>query len=311
MRGNERGGGKRSRSGKPGFFSSLWRILRARPRIPDSLADNPLLQILLARRSVRRFTGKVIPEDVVAAILEAGRMAPSAVNLQTWTFLRFNPSQWRQVFGRPLPFGGRLALMILADTHRLDLLRDSLSFPEEPLALYTIAVLNVGLAAMNMTLAAEACGLSSVMLSETGQTGLLDAGRLQAVLELPRGVFPLTTLVIGYAQRRPRPAPPRLPMGMICGCGAYPAVDENALAVWLAEMRAGYRAMRPWSSLEAQIRVYAKKIRKAESALQEMVFGEFPGGGSKQSCSEPVTPAVDGRLRSDRGKRPPFRRYPP
>ena len=38
------------------FVRSLWRILRGRPQVPPSLADNPLLEMILKRRSVRSFT---------------------------------------------------------------------------------------------------------------------------------------------------------------------------------------------------------------------------------------------------------------
>ena len=51
--------------------------------MPPSLGDNELLGIILKRRSVRSFAGRNIPDDVFGAILEAGRLAPSAVNLQT------------------------------------------------------------------------------------------------------------------------------------------------------------------------------------------------------------------------------------
>jgi hypothetical protein len=74
---------------KPGLFEtirSLSLLLRGRPKVPLSLDGNPLLKVILNRRSVRSFIPKAIPEDVFAAILEAGRLAPSTVNLQTWSF---------------------------------------------------------------------------------------------------------------------------------------------------------------------------------------------------------------------------------
>jgi len=57
---------------------------------------------------------------------------------------------------------------------------------------------------MNMNIAAEAVGVSSVMLSETGRTGLLDAGYLKEKLGLPERVAPLLTMVFGY-RRGPAP----------------------------------------------------------------------------------------------------------
>ena len=43
--------------------------------------------VIYARRSVRAFQPDLIPEDVLARILEATRRAPSACNLQPWRFL--------------------------------------------------------------------------------------------------------------------------------------------------------------------------------------------------------------------------------
>jgi len=261
--------GKQSRKG---FFRGLIRILKAEPAIPDSVEQNPLLNKIMARRSVRSFTNKPIPKDVITAVLEAGRMAPSGVNLQTWTFIWFEPPDWQETFGRSIPFGGQLAILILSDLHRLRLLMDEVDFPDEPLILHTLAVFNAGLAAMNMTIAAEDCGLSSIMLSETGQTGLLDIGMLREKLSLPEGVLPITTLVCGYARKGLKPIPPRLPMAMISRRGEYPDVDREALSLWLADMKAGYKAMRPWTSFDAQVRIYQGKIHQAEQDLREVVF---------------------------------------
>ena len=46
------------------------------------------------------------------------RLAPSTVNLQTWSFACFTLASWRETFARPLPYGAPRAVMILADTHR-------------------------------------------------------------------------------------------------------------------------------------------------------------------------------------------------
>ena len=46
-----------------------------------------LLEIILKRRSIRRYKPKPIPEKVLNNILEAGRRAPSAGNRQPWHFI--------------------------------------------------------------------------------------------------------------------------------------------------------------------------------------------------------------------------------
>lgn len=107
-----------SKKRSPGFFASLLMILKEKPRLPASLADNELLRVILNRRSVRRFLETPIPEDVFAAILEAGRLAPSTVNLQSWAFAALDGEEWRQVFGHTIPFRASRAVIVIADPCR-------------------------------------------------------------------------------------------------------------------------------------------------------------------------------------------------
>lgn len=46
-----------------------------------------LVDVILGRRSIRRFEQKEIPKDILDRILEAGRQAPSAANRQPWHFI--------------------------------------------------------------------------------------------------------------------------------------------------------------------------------------------------------------------------------
>lgn len=48
---------------------------------------NPVEKVILERRSVRRYTDRQVPENVVRRILEAGRFSPSAGNGQPWKFV--------------------------------------------------------------------------------------------------------------------------------------------------------------------------------------------------------------------------------
>lgn len=252
------------------FLRSIRRILAAKPQVPASLEDNQLLNVIIKRRSVRRFTERDIPDDVFSAILEAGRLAPSTVNLQTWTFFTFTAETWRHTFGQPIPFKGVRAVIVMGDTRRDRMVLDV--FPYSPLVEYTTAVMNASLAAMNMNIAAEALGVSSVMLSETGRSGFLDAGYLKQTLELPDGVFPLMTIVFGYPRGAYPPMPPKLPLGRICFEGLYRETDRAAMEDWLSQMVAGYKAAYPLSSFNAQLRVYQSKIGQAEADLQKMIF---------------------------------------
>ncbi|MGQ9501203.1 MAG: nitroreductase family protein [Anaerolineae bacterium] len=252
------------------FVRAIARILRAKPHIPPTLQGNPLLETILKRRSIRSFSKREISDEVFAAILEAGRLAPSTVNLQTWAFAVFTAQSWRQFFGRSIPFNGQRAVIVLGDAHWNRTIAEM--FSDSPLVSYTVAVINASLAAMSMSLAAEALGVSSVMLSETGRTGFLDAGYLKEKLALPDGVFPLMTIVFGYTKGPYPPMPPKLPLDQICFTGLYRGVAVSVAEEWLKQMIAGYKAAYPFSSFERQLRIYRAKIGQAERDLTRMVF---------------------------------------
>jgi nitroreductase len=255
-------------------IKSLLEILRAKPQVPTSLADNQLLHVIYQRRSVRSFRSEPIPDDIFNAILEAGRLAPCGVNLQSWTFAVFDNSLWQQVFGRSIPFHADRAVMIIADSSRYrQVLHD---FPYSPLTEYTMAVMNASLAAMNMNIAAEALGVASVMLSETGRSGILDAKYLKDKLLLPDGAIPLTTIVFGYARGFHPQMPPKLRMDDIVAKGQYQTTDQATLQSWLEQMTAGYNVSHPGTTFQKQIEIYQSKIDQAEKDLKEMVFYRKP-----------------------------------
>jgi len=257
-------------------------VLGARPKIPPSLAGNPLLQVILKRRSVRSFTHQAIPEDVFAAILEAGRLAPSTVNLQTWAFAVFDAPHWQQTFDRSIPFHGCRAVIVIADTYRARQVLDV--FPYSPLVEHTVGVMNASLAAMNMNIAAEALGVSSVMLSETGQTGLLDAKVLKEKLHLPKNALPRMTIVFGYGRGPYPPMPPKLPAEQVFFNGQYQPPHHETMESWLSQMAAGYKASHLSSSFQSQLSIYQHKIGQAETDLCQMVFG--PEGDPKGKKSQ-------------------------
>ncbi len=48
------------------------------------------VDLILSRRSIRRYENKDIPEEILQQILETGRQAPSAVNRQPIRFVIVN-----------------------------------------------------------------------------------------------------------------------------------------------------------------------------------------------------------------------------
>ncbi len=252
------------------FIKGLKSILDAKTYLPKSLEDNPVLHVLLRRRSIRKFMNKPISDEIMNTIIEAARMAPSAVNLQTWSFGLFDKEQWREKFDREMPFKAERAVIVLGDVYRMR--KTGSEFPYKPLVEYTLAVMNASIAAYAMNIAAEACGIGSVMLSETGQTGFYNAKYLKEKLALPEGVFPLMTIVFGYPKANAPGTPPKLPREEITFSDTYKQPDPETLRQWLTQMQAGYRATKIFDSFKGQLKHYLKKSDRSERDLQEMIF---------------------------------------
>jgi nitroreductase len=51
------------------------------------MSEMSLLDVIFNRRSIRRYTGEPVPEQVMKNVLEARRLAPSATNAQPWHFI--------------------------------------------------------------------------------------------------------------------------------------------------------------------------------------------------------------------------------
>src|ERR1039458_3592188 len=48
--------------------------------------QNEVLQTIYGRRATRKYKDQPVPKELIEQIIDAGRMAPSAVNKQPWRF---------------------------------------------------------------------------------------------------------------------------------------------------------------------------------------------------------------------------------
>jgi nitroreductase len=225
------------------------------------------LKLIFARRSCRSFIPGGILDQDIETILDAGRFAPSTVNLQTWSCITFDRSQWQQTFERPIPFKGAYAIIVCADQQRLSELFSD--FAETPAINMSLAIFNAGLAAMSMNLAAESLDIQSIMLSETGRTGLLDTAFLVEKLKLPEGVLPLTTLVLGKGSLKMPGIPPRQPRDAVVMSGSYKPESSGMLKDWFDQMFIGFKIGHPLSNFEKQLAFYRKKMLEAEQVVRK------------------------------------------
>jgi nitroreductase len=174
--------GVRDRAREHGLTLRLETARPPRARCRYAAAIDTFLAIV-SKREVRDYADRDLPDDVVRRILEAGRLAGSAVNKQPWRFVAIRDRELldllaETVYAADNLRGARLAIAIVVS--------DSPGF-------------DCGRAAQNMMLAAWNEGVGSC------PNGMPDPQKAAEALGLPDGERPLNILSFGY------PAKPRDP----------------------------------------------------------------------------------------------------
>jgi nitroreductase len=155
-----------------------------------------ILEIIKGRRSIRDFKDKEIPEDVIDALTEAIRWAPSAGNLQSRKFyFIFNKDIKRRLAEAALnqSFIARAPLTVVACTDQRIVFR----YGERGVSLYSVQ--DVSASIENMLLTAYELGLGSVWV------GAFMEEEVKEVLKLPGNLRPVAIIPIGYPARIPKP----------------------------------------------------------------------------------------------------------
>jgi nitroreductase len=118
--------------------------------------DNPILDILGARKAGRSISGERLPDEVVQDLMEAIRMTPSCFNKQPWRYLFLESedglAKGHQILSKGnLPWASRAPLLVIAYAKR----GDDCELPDGR-AYYQF---DVGMSAMDMMLCATHHGL--------------------------------------------------------------------------------------------------------------------------------------------------------
>ena len=156
-----------------------------------------MLDVIKARRSVRKFTDQPVSESQIQTLLESARWAPSAGNIQPWHFFVVHSRDVRaalaeaalqQTFIAEAP----VAIVVAAD---LDEARSS--YGERGVNLYCIQ--DTAAATQNILLTAQWLGLGACWI------GAFDEKAAVRILGLKPSVRPLAIIPVGYCAEKPSP----------------------------------------------------------------------------------------------------------
>lgn len=159
-----------------------------------------LLEALRARRSIRQFTEQPVPADTLKKVIEAGRWTPTAKNAPSISYLVLQ-DKMAQAEALAVRFFRVLLPMakLVYPAARGMKVDDAFFFKGAPLVISIVSKdkVSASLAASNMALMAEGCGLG-VLYSGFFSMAANMSLSLRKALSLKRGTKVVTTLVLGY-----------------------------------------------------------------------------------------------------------------
>lgn len=181
------------------------------------------MNTLYAHRSIRKFNGKPIADETMMKLLRAATRASNTGNMQLYSIIvTTSPVVKEQLspchFNQPMVKQAGAVVTFCADINRFSKwcrMRDA-DPSYDNFAWFINAAIDTLLAAQNFSIAAEQEELGICYLGTTIYT----AEKIIEILDLPKGVIPVTTVVAGYPDESP-PLTDRLPLEAVVHFDTY------------------------------------------------------------------------------------------
>ncbi|MGN0028846.1 MAG: nitroreductase family protein [Marinilabiliaceae bacterium] len=164
------------------------------------------LNSLYTHRTIRKYTSRPIADEIVDKIVEAGIRGSNTGNMQLYSIILTTDQTIKEKlapahFNQPMITSAPLVVTVCVDVNRMsrwcEMSHAELAFNN--FESFVTASIDATIAAQCMALAAEEEGLGLCYVGTT----TYNPEMIIDVLDLPKGVFPLITLTIGYPDEKP------------------------------------------------------------------------------------------------------------
>jgi nitroreductase len=177
-----------------------------------------LFEAIKTRRSIRKYSDKTVEEDKLRQVLESVRMAPSWANYQCWRLIvvkdkatkeQISALSYVESYFAPKGYKSNPSMKALADAPVVIVL---CADPGQSGVIWgqNYYLVDLGIAAQNMMLAARGLGLGTVFV------GIYDEEKLKSLLRIPAAVRIVGLFPLGYPVEEKKEGPPRKPLQEIC-----------------------------------------------------------------------------------------------
>ncbi|MBN2610435.1 MAG: nitroreductase family protein [Bacteroidales bacterium] len=187
------------------------------------------METILNHRSVRNYSDKPVPQDILDKILEAGTRASTTGNMQVYSMVvtrnrHIREKLWEAHFKQNMVLEAPVHITFCADFNRFNKwCRQRKADPgyDNFLSFFTAAI-DALLVSQNVALAAEAHGLGICYLGTV--TYMTD--KIIDILGLPASVVPVAAMVTGYPAKETE-LTDRLPLNGVVHYEKYADYNEN------------------------------------------------------------------------------------
>ncbi len=196
-----------------------------------------MINTLFQHRSIRNYSDREIPQEILNKSLEAASRASTTGNMQVYSIVvtrdpLLKEKLWEAHFKQNMVKQAPVVLTFCADFNRFNKwceYREAVPGYDNFLSFFTAAI-DTLLAAQNFAVAAESFGLGICYLGTT----TYNADKIIDILHLPESVVPVTTIVAGYPSEMPE-LTDRLPLGAIVHEEQYHEFDRESIDRLYAE----------------------------------------------------------------------------
>jgi len=148
------------------------------------------------RRSIRTYKKQEIPQELVNQLIEAARLAPSAGNAQSWSFVIISEQENKQAlseaaFNQRSIIEASAVLVVCADENRA-----KESYGDRGKTLYCLQ--DTAAATQNILLTACSLGLGTCWV------GAFREEEIRKVIKAPSEMRPVALIPVGYPKESPR-----------------------------------------------------------------------------------------------------------
>jgi len=176
-----------------------------------------LLKTIISRSSVRKFSDKLIPKELLTILLTAAQSAPSKSNLQQYSILIMQDETIKMkvadlIGNTKWALSAPVFLLFLADIRRNINVTNNKGYDHKNNNVDTFmnAVIDSALSMQSLICAAEASGLGVCPISMI--RNIID--EIKNICQLPKGVFPIAGLALGWPDEK-APISIRMPQDII------------------------------------------------------------------------------------------------